>query len=317
MALTALASGCAGTGGGTLIAAASPAPVAASSTSPVGVTGAAAADTAPTPAAAAQATMGPTSSTATGDPAGGVQPSPTTSDVSATATFEAQTDALDDAHRSTLSIGAVDLTTGRSVSYDPVSTFYTASIVKVDLVEALLLRAQDQGRTLTASEATCARAAITVSDNDAATDIFASLGRAAGLTSYNKRLGLVGTVVSGAWGLTRTSAADQLQLLRNLTTGSVLTQGGRTTLLSLMSQVEADQRWGVPVAGDGAAVVKNGWLSYAGDGGGWIVNSIGVVTSKGHTVLVAVLTRKGASQAEGIAEVQQAAALAVSALTGG
>lgn len=287
--LTLALCGCAGLGGGRLIAAASADSAGASTTSPAEAT-ASTPDATPASTGSGEATTG-------------------------AAAFPAQAEALDESYPSSLGIAALDLTTGRSVAYNTASTFYTASIVKVDLVEAMLLRAQDRGRTLSATEAAWAKAAITVSDNDAASDMFASLGRAAGLTSYNVRLGMVGTLVASAWGLTRTSVADQIQLLRNLTADSVLTEPSRATLRSLMSQVEVDQRWGVPAAGDGGAVVKNGWLSYTGDGGGWIVNSIGIVTSKGRTLLVAVLTRKGSSRADGIAEVEQAATLAVSALT--
>jgi len=197
-----------------------------------------------------------------------------------------------------------------------VNSFYTASIAKVDIVEALLLRAQDRGRSLTSTEKRLVSAAITVSDNDAAQDLFEEIGQAAGLTAANKRLGLTSTVVSSAWGLTRTSATDQVAILRGLTsTSSPLNSASRSYLMGLMSSVEADQRWGVPAAGTGTPIVKNGWLPVTRDGGAWEVNSIGVVTSSGDKVLVAVLTRKGTSMTSGIQLVEKAAEIAVASLT--
>ncbi len=223
--------------------------------------------------------------------------------------------ALDAAYRATLSVAVLDLTTGGSLTYNSANSFYTASIAKVDIVEALLLRAQDRGRSLTSTERGLARAAITASDNEAAQDLFERIGQASGLTAANKRLGLTSTVVSSAWGLTRTSATDQVTLLRALTsTSGPLSSASKSYLMGLMSSVEADQRWGVPVAGNGTPIVKNGWLPVSRDGGAWEVNSIGVVTSSGHKLLVAVLTRKGTSMAAGIQLVEKAATIAVASL---
>ena len=294
---------------------------------------------APTPSQASSETVGPTptrSPTPTPTPSAPVSPAPTASAArtptptprttpsanpspsSSTggSTGTAALATLDAAYNATLSVSALDLTTGGSLTYNSVNSFYTASIAKVDIVEALLLRAQDRGRSLTSTEKRLVSAAITVSDNDAAQDLFEEIGQAAGLTAANKRLGLTSTVVSSAWGLTRTSATDQVAILRGLTsTSSPLNSASRSYLMGLMSSVEADQRWGVPAAGTGTPIVKNGWLPVTRDGGAWEVNSIGVVTSGGDKVLVAVLTRKGTSMTSGIQLVEKAAEIAVASLT--
>ncbi|MCR6493204.1 class A beta-lactamase-related serine hydrolase [Cellulomonas sp. P24] len=211
---------------------------------------------------------------------------------------------------------ALNLDTGLAASYNPATAFVTASIVKVDLVAALLLRAQDAARELTATERSLATAAITASSNDAATSIFQAIGGAGGLASANARLGLVETTPRSSWGLTTTSAADQVRLLTALTSdNSPLTASSRAYLLGLMSEVCDDQDWGVTAAGDDDAPVKNGWLPYSGDGYAWEVNSIGIVTVGSQRVLIAVLTRHGATEESGIALVEQLSRLAAAAVT--
>jgi beta-lactamase class A len=57
------------------------------------------------------------------------------------------------------------------------SRFDSASVVKVTILAALLRKAEDQHRHLTATEAARARSMITRSDNDAASALWAELGR--------------------------------------------------------------------------------------------------------------------------------------------
>ena len=287
--------------------------------------------TTPTAAAAdgaeAASTTEPTDSTdstdtaAVGDPVGMSPTAPRSAEAgwrteATLDAFQAQVAALDAATTGTASVYALNLDTGAAASYDPVTAFVTASIVKVDLVAALLLRAQDAGRELTASERSLATAAITVSSNDAATSIYQAIGGASGLASANALLGLTETTPRSSWGLTTTSAADQVRLLTALTSeDSPLTAPSRAYLLGLMSEVCDDQDWGVTAAGDDDAPVKNGWLPYSGDGYAWEVNSIGIVTVGSQRVLIAVLTRHGATEASGIALVEQLSRLAAAAVT--
>ena len=55
--------------------------------------------------------------------------------------------------------------------------FDSASVVKVTILGALLRKAEDQRRSLTRAEANLATAMITRSDNDAASALWAELGR--------------------------------------------------------------------------------------------------------------------------------------------
>jgi hypothetical protein len=82
-----------------------------------------------------------------------------------------------------------------------------------------------------------------------------------------------------------------------------------------MSQVEADQQWGVTAAADPGTrfMVKNGWLPnpYL-----WEINSIGEVTHGGQRLLIAVLSDDNASESSGISLVEAVARRAADAVTG-
>ncbi|MFF1417008.1 serine hydrolase [Streptomyces sp. NPDC058280] len=68
-----------------------------------------------------------------------------------------------------LSVAACDMTGRREVAYGEDRTYVTASVVKVAVLAAVLLRARDAGRWLTAEEERLSAAMIERSDNDAAT----------------------------------------------------------------------------------------------------------------------------------------------------
>ncbi|MFI8188939.1 serine hydrolase [Streptomyces sp. NPDC085946] len=210
-----------------------------------------------------------------------------------------------------VSVAVLDPESGATAVYGD-GTFDTASIVKVDILAALLLQAQDAGRELTAAERAYAAAMIRNSDNASASALWRAIGRAAGLDAANERFGLTRTEGGDGmlWGLTRTTAADQLELLRTVFgTDSELDAASRAYLQELMGHVAADQDWGVSAAGS-AFALKNGWLPRSTTGL-WDVNSIGRVTAGGRACLVAVLSHGSATKAEGIALVEAAAKAAV------
>ncbi|MER6409823.1 serine hydrolase [Streptomyces humidus] len=218
-----------------------------------------------------------------------------------------------------VSVAVLDLASGESAAYGG-GVFDTASIVKADILAALLLRAQDEGRRLTTAERTCAKAMIENSDNDAASALWRTIGEAEGLDAANERFGLTGTRGGQdmLWGLTRTTAADQLTLLRQVFgDDSELSEASRAYLRDLMGQIAAGQDWGVSAAADGSSwALKNGWLPRSTTGL-WDVNSIGRVSAGGRDYLVAVLSDGNATQAAGISLVEAAARAAVSAFTDG
>ncbi|MET7674005.1 serine hydrolase [Streptomyces seoulensis] len=239
--------------------------------------------------------------------------------VDRTALLGAAMKAVDVPSGAAVSAAVLDLGSGESAVYGK-GAFDTASIVKVDILAALLLRAQDEGRHLTAAEKAYAAKMIGASDNASATALWDVVGGAKGLDAANARFGLTGTSAgtNGLWGLTRTTAKDQLTLLRQVFgSDSKLTSASRAYLRELMESVDAGQRWGVSAAaGSGVTALKNGWLPRSTTGL-WVVNSIGrVETADGSAYLVAVLSRGTVTQADGISLVESAARAAVRTFAG-
>ncbi|MFD8219361.1 serine hydrolase [Streptomyces sp. NPDC059697] len=214
-----------------------------------------------------------------------------------------------------VSVAVFDIDSGEGAAYGE-GAFDTASIVKVDILATLLLQAQDADRHLTATEKTYATAMITNSDNASASALWDIIGQADGLDAANKRFGLTDT--SGGdgalWGLTQTTAADQLTLLQQVFgDDSELSEASRTYLQGLMGEIAADQHWGVSAAADGTQwALKNGWLARSSTGL-WDINSIGRVTVDGAEYLVATLSNGNTTKARGISVVEAAAKAAVAA----
>ncbi|WP_369168064.1 serine hydrolase [Streptomyces sp. R28] len=217
-----------------------------------------------------------------------------------------------------VSVAVLDLESGTGARYGN-SGFDTASIVKVDILAALLLQAQDAGRELTATEKSYAADMIENSDNTAASALWRAIGKAEGLDTANARLGLTDTEGGDGmyWGLTQTTAADQLTLLRQVFgEDSELSARSRAYLRELMGGIAVDQQWGVSAAADGSGwALKNGWLPRTATGL-WDINSIGRVTVDGHDYLVAALSDGNSTKAKGVSLIEAAAEAAVSVFAG-
>ncbi|MDQ0988891.1 serine hydrolase [Streptomyces sp. V3I7] len=207
--------------------------------------------------------------------------------------------------------------------YGADGTYDTASIVKVDILAAALLQAQDAGRPLGAKTRAQAEAMIERSDNAATNVLWRRIGKAPGLQAANKRLGLSETRGGPGpkWGLTRTTPSDQIRLLRAVFDTRAtrpgkpqpLSKASRTWMRTLMTRIAGEQAWGVSAAAaDGSRwALKNGWLPRSTTGL-WDVNSVGEVKAGGHRYLVAVLSDGNPSMKDGIARVEHAARAAVS-----
>jgi hypothetical protein len=210
---------------------------------------------------------------------------------------------------------------GDPVAYRGTTAFATASIVKVDILAALLLGAQRSGRRLTPGERGNAAAMIERSDNAAASALWTGIGGAPGLDAANERLGMTGTTggAAGRWGLTSTTAVDQVALLRAVFDSrgdSALSAASRAYVQRLMGRVVSGQDWGVSAAGGSERALKNGWLPRSATGL-WVINSVGRVSVEGRSYLVAVLSDGHTSMDEGVRLVEKVASLAVEALADG
>ncbi|MFG1710606.1 serine hydrolase [Nonomuraea sp. M3C6] len=204
-----------------------------------------------------------------------------------------------------------DLTTGRLYRYHPGEHMITASSAKVQILMALLLTTP--WKKLPANVKHDAELMIRYSDNHAADRLWLRIGGATGFTKAGQRFGLKHTQgVPGdcvdlyCWGITRTSAEDQIRLMKALVSGkSPLKKKEREQVLKLMGEVVDGQDWGVSAAaceGDRVAL-KNGWLKRVSTKR-WATISVGLVRGDGHDYAIAVLTEGSPEVGYGIATVE-------------
>jgi hypothetical protein len=222
-----------------------------------------------------------------------------------------------------------DRRTGRTWVFHPGVVEDTASIVKVEIMGAALKQAQNAGSPLPGTELALMTTMIENSDNSAATQLLADDGGPSGVQRFDDSVGMTHTTVSRlafipgsttlpGWGLTKTTAADEVVLLRHFAyQNSVLNGLNRSYGLGLMEKIESDQAWGVSggVPAGTTIALKNGWLplNLATDTN-WQVDSIGWIRGGGRNYVLAVLTNGNSSEQEGIATIEHISGLVYSRL---
>ena len=208
-----------------------------------------------------------------------------------------------------------DERTRRLWLYRPELREYTASIVKVEIMGTALQDAESAGGSLPASETALLASMIENSDNDAATALLRDVGGPAAVARFDRSAGMTqtqpstlafipGTSLPG-WGLTRTTALDEVRLISEFAYPSpVLSDASRQYGLSLLENVETDQRWGISggVPAGTTIALKNGWLPLGPSN--WQIDSIGWVFGNGRNYVLAVLTEDNPTQAYGIATIE-------------
>lgn len=224
------------------------------------------------------------------------------------------------ASSSSVDVAVYDHTTGQTAEYTNASgTYSTASIMKLSILEELLLQDQAAGTGITSDQLAEATPMIENSDNDAATALWQDVGAGATMQTFFNRIGATSTYVNpaGHWGLTQTTALDQLKVLNQYaypTSSTLLSSDSIATITSLLSNVEPDQQWGVTAGTPASATVelKDGWLD---ESGGWDVNSIGHVSGVGTDYTIAILSKGNASEQSGITLVKSLSQAAASLLS--
>jgi len=225
--------------------------------------------------------------------------------------FSAAVTSYLDGRAGVLAAAVYDLGTGQLWAVGPGTPQAEASVVKVDILETLLRQQGSEG--LSGTDQALAQRMIEDSDNDSATDLWDAVGGASGIRSFDARAGLADTTPSPCvecagfawpgWGLTTTTPADQIALLRQIAVpGGLLSTAERGYVAQLMENITPSQRWGV-CAGVPAQVtvaLKNGWLPLNQAGTDWQVNSVGWVSGLGRDYLIAVLSTGNPSEQYGI-----------------
>jgi hypothetical protein len=217
------------------------------------------------------------------------------------------------AHPGRLAVGVIDETTGQQAHYASTERFSAGGIVTTDILAALVIRHEHAGTPVTREQALLVRA-MEHGSASAATALWREIGRGNGLAPANRLLKLTQTIPGAGDQLdqTRTTVADQLQLLIDLTSShSPLSAAGRGYVLRVLGDHGPGPRWGVSAVGVTNAV-QVGWLP---DGAMWVTNSVGIVTHAGQVLLVVVLSNGNTSQAAGTSLASAAAVAAANVMS--
>ncbi|MGZ5315035.1 MAG: serine hydrolase [Solirubrobacterales bacterium] len=158
----------------------------------------------------------------------------------------------------TVSFAVIDADGGLR-GYEPDDQFSSASVSKALLLAAELRRLRAGGEPLDGGTRSLLEAMITVSDNDAASAVYARVGDE-GMSEAAERAGMRSfEVTPGYWGGAQVTAADLARFFFRLDRN--LAGPHRRYAERLLSGVVSTQRWGIPAAAPGRWTVyfKGGW----------------------------------------------------------
>jgi beta-lactamase class A len=217
----------------------------------------------------------------------------------------------------TLTSALYDINTGQLYDLHPGVTQDEASIVKVDILATLLSQQPASAIPTSADEQSLLTSMIEESDNNSATTLWAQAGGPTGIGTFNQRVGMTSTTPSQCvtcpdfpwpgWGLTTTTADDQVDLLRQFVVpNKALSTSQRQYGLGLMENITSSESWGVTggVPPGVTVALKNGWLPLTG-ATDWQVNSIGWINGDGRNYILAVLTTGNPTEQYGIDTIDQ------------
>jgi hypothetical protein len=196
----------------------------------------------------------------------------------------------------------------------------TASVIKAQVLGAVLLRDQDHGHGLTTWEVARVRPMIRFSyNNPYVSDLYSHVGGVPGMDRLSRRLGATHTTNTAEYGATWTTAEDRTRIVRAmLYGGGPLRRPARLTAWGYMRSVQPTQRWGITAGGPRRwqIALKNGF--YPMSGYGWRVGSTGFARSPDgrEGYLVTILTDHDADQFSGIHLVQRVSRQIARVLTG-
>jgi len=216
----------------------------------------------------------------------------------------------------TITAAVDDLATGNIFLFHPGVVEDEASVVKVDVMATLLAEQSDGNVPANASQQQLLASMIEESDNGSTTELWDQVGGPVAIASFNQRANMTSTTPSTClacanfpwpgWGLTTTTASDQIALLRQFAvTSSLLTAIQQNYGLGLMEQVEPSEAWGISagVPPGVTIAIKNGWLPLAGETN-WQVNSEGWIEGDGRDYIVSILTTGSPTEQYGIITIE-------------
>jgi hypothetical protein len=269
------------------------------------------------------ATVAPTVPAATVAPSA----SPKASTSQATGPLGPQAQAYLAGRRGRVEVEVLDLSTGQQWTLGQQAPQAEASVVKLEILEAVLHQRTVQRVVLSLTEQELTPPMIEQSDDEAATTLWGDVGGAKGMRAFDHQVGLVHTSPSSClqcpgsswpgWELTTTTPQDQITLLRQLVQSSgVLDRNDQKYALNLLENVTPSQRWGVSggVPVGVMVALKNGWLPLDAGHHDWQIDSVGWVSGDGRNYLMAALSTGNPSEHYGIDTLNHLGAMVWSAL---
>jgi hypothetical protein len=206
-----------------------------------------------------------------------------------------------------------DLSTGRQWTLGRQAPQAAASVVNLEILEAVLNRRTTRRTVLSLAEQGLSPPMIEQNGDDAAGTLWGDVGGAKGMRAFDHKAGLAHTSPSGCLqcpgfsgpgrALTSTTPQDQVTLLRQLVQPSrVLDKNDQKYALYLLENVTPSQRWGVSggVPAGVTVALKNGALPLNAGNSDWQVNSVGWVSGGGRSYLMSVLSTGNPSEEYGI-----------------
>jgi hypothetical protein len=185
-------------------------------------------------------------------------------------------------------------TASRFYGYRPDHVEWSASVLKAMLLVAYLDRPSVAQRELNGSDRALLNPMITVSDNDAATEVRSIVGNS-GLSALAHRVGMTNFEPAAIWGESHITARDQTRFFLHI--DSFIPKLHRVYAMRLLASITPSQRWGI------GEVAPKGWKLYFKGGWGYgtgLIDHQVVLLVRGCTrVSLAVLTMHDGSHAYG------------------
>jgi beta-lactamase class A len=185
-------------------------------------------------------------------------------------------------------------TENRFYGYRPDHVEWSASVVKAMLMVAYLDEPWVRGRGLTSRDTSLLTPMITESDNDAAQQVFDTIGQGA-LRALAARVGMTHFATSPIWGETQITAADQTRFFLHI--DSYVVARHRAYAMSLLAGIVPSERWGI------GEVAPKGWKLYFkggwGYGTGLLDHQVVLLVRGCARISIAVLTMHDGSHAYG------------------